>query len=144
MPRHTKTNEELESYKDAVWDYMLEHCDVTESGSFFVKFHTTGRLAFERHIKGRWKYNYHRKDDRSNFTHKQKELDATARKQAHKSRKEYKQRKYQEEKKQRLEEKRIAAMTPLKRFIHKMYMQPLVQKCYNKVTYYVKIAKDKK
>jgi hypothetical protein len=157
MPHHGKQNEELETYKDAVWDYMLEHCDITESGSFFVKFHTSGRVAFEKHIKGRWKYNYHRKDERSNFTHKQKEIDATARKKAHKARKESKKHKHkarilshrkQQEAMEKLQREREAkrlkeTSTPLRRFIHMINMQPLAQKCYTKIKYYVKIAKDK-
>jgi hypothetical protein len=53
-------NPDLESYKDAVWSYILEHSDLLERGVFFVKFHTNGRPEFEKHIKARWKYGYHR------------------------------------------------------------------------------------
>jgi hypothetical protein len=62
-------NRELQSYKDAVWSYLLEHCDLTERGQLFVKFHTTGRPEFEKHVRARWKYGYHRGDP------KQKEAD---------------------------------------------------------------------
>ena len=139
-----KNNEELETYKDAVWDYMLEHCDVTESGSYFVKFHTSGRVEFQKHIRGRWKHNYHRKDARMDSTHKQKEKDATARKKAHKSRKAYKVHQHKERKKELAEKQRIAKLSPFRLFIHNVNMQPLAQKCYTKINYYVKIAKDKR
>ena len=58
-------NEELETYQDAVWDFLLEHCDITRGGALFIKFHTDGRKDFERRIRARWKYNYHREDVRA-------------------------------------------------------------------------------
>lgn len=60
-----KHNDELESYKDAVWDFLLEHCDITDGGALFIKFHTDGRANFERRVKARWKYGYHREDVRA-------------------------------------------------------------------------------
>ncbi len=71
-------NEELESWKDAVWSYLIEHSDITREGSFFVKFHTKDRSTFEKHIKGRHKYGYHRVDDRTDETHIEKEKRAAA------------------------------------------------------------------
>jgi hypothetical protein len=41
-------NAELASYQDAVWSYLLEHCDLTEDGALFVKFHTSDRATFEK------------------------------------------------------------------------------------------------
>lgn len=35
-------------------------------------------MGFEKHVKGRWKYNYHRTDDRTEETHTEKEQRAAA------------------------------------------------------------------
>lgn len=51
----------IQEYKDAVWAYLMEHCDIMESGALFVKFHTDGRIHFERRIRSRVK-GYHRTD----------------------------------------------------------------------------------
>jgi hypothetical protein len=51
---------QLDSYKNAVWSYLLEHCDLERSGALFVKFHTNDRVTFEKHVKARWKHGYHR------------------------------------------------------------------------------------
>src|SRR6266851_929311 len=63
-PASTKDckNGELASYQDAVWSYLLEHCDLTTDGALFVKFHTSDRATFEKRIRARWKYGYHRGD----------------------------------------------------------------------------------
>ena len=145
-------DEKLKSYQDAVWDYILEHCDITERGSYFVKFHTDSRATFEKHIRARWKHGYHRKDERMNLTHKQKELDATARKKAHESRKEVKKRKHKdrvlshrEQQKAFAELKRQRELKEQPAIIHTANMRQVAQKWYNKIKYYViKIAKIKK
>ena len=135
-------NPELESYKDAVWDFMLEHCDLTERGSLFVKFHASDRRNFENRIKARWKYDYHRKDERSNFNNRQKEIDATARKQAHLDRKESKRRQHMLAREERIkalkeveefnakqvELAKIASVSPV---IPSERMQPLALWWYN-------------
>lgn len=54
--------ETLEKYKLACWEFLLEHCDVLDSGTLFVKFHTKGRLDFEKRVRARWKWGYHRED----------------------------------------------------------------------------------
>lgn len=54
--------ETLDKYKQAVWDFILEHCDVLESGTLFVKFHTSGRADLEKRIRARWLHNYHREN----------------------------------------------------------------------------------
>lgn len=54
-------NEELEKYKTAVWDFMLEHCDIQKSGAFFIKFHCDGQKNFENRIAARLR-GYHRTD----------------------------------------------------------------------------------
>lgn len=59
-----KKNEELEAFKDALWDFILEHSDIERSGSFFTKFHSDGRANIERRIMARAKYGYHREDPR--------------------------------------------------------------------------------
>jgi hypothetical protein len=55
---------DLTSYKDAVWDFLLEHSDITHGGALFAKFHTSHRADFERRIKARQK-GYHRKDPKT-------------------------------------------------------------------------------
>lgn len=69
---------DIEKYKDAVWDFILEHSDVTIRGAFFVKFHTDGRVDFERRIRARAIYGYHRQDTRTEETHTQKGERASA------------------------------------------------------------------
>lgn len=49
-------------YKDAVWEFLLEHCDITQGGSYFVKFHTSSRANFEKRVYAREKFGYHRED----------------------------------------------------------------------------------
>lgn len=61
-------NEELEAFKDALWDFFLEHCDVERSGAYFIKFHASGRANIEKRIMARHKYNYHREDPRMKET----------------------------------------------------------------------------
>lgn len=58
-----KKNDELEKWKDAYWDYLLEHSDIQESGALFVKFHTRSRVMFEKHVFARVR-GYHRGDPR--------------------------------------------------------------------------------
>lgn len=69
----SKESPELQAYKDAVWQFLIEHSDITDGGSLFVKFHTSGRRNFENRIKGRAVYGYERKDTRLNMTPKEKE-----------------------------------------------------------------------
>lgn len=57
-----KYNPDINGYKQAVWDFMMEHCDVLGGGSFFVKFYVKDRRHFENRVIGRWKHNYHRGD----------------------------------------------------------------------------------
>ncbi len=62
-PVHSpKTHAEIDKYKDAVWAFIVEHCDVTESGKLFVKFHMDNRKNFENRVWARYKYEYHRED----------------------------------------------------------------------------------
>ena len=91
-------NKELQAWKDAMWDYLVEHSDLTERGSFFVKFHTRTRSQFEGHVASRIR-GYHRKDSRSNFTNEQKEKDAKARREAHESEKLIKKKRKEDAKK---------------------------------------------
>lgn len=60
-----KENEIIESYKQAVWDFILEHSEMLNSGTLFIKFHTSDRANLEKRIRARWKYNYHREDVRA-------------------------------------------------------------------------------
>jgi hypothetical protein len=69
-------NGEFASYQDAVWSYLLEHCDLTKDGALFVKFHTSDRATFEKRIRARWKYGYHRGDPvAKNETHLEKRFE---------------------------------------------------------------------
>lgn len=70
-----------ERYKKAVWDFLMEHSDVADSGQIFVKFHTDNRKDFEARVWARFK-GYHRIDSRpvqrkkkEEFNRKQFELD---------------------------------------------------------------------
>lgn len=74
---------DLEEYKAAVWQFILEHCDVTEKGSYFVKFHCSSRRNFENRLKGRYRHNYSRIDDRTGETPQEKEQRATTLRQKH-------------------------------------------------------------
>lgn len=71
-PKSTKNmsqnKETLEKYKEAVWDFMLEHCDITPNGSIFVKFHCDHRLNFEKRIHARIR-GYHRTDVKARQEH---------------------------------------------------------------------------
>lgn len=74
---------ELEEYKAAVWQFILEHCDVTERGSYFVKFHCSSRRNFENRLKGRYLHNYSRTDHRTGETPQEKEQRATTLREKH-------------------------------------------------------------
>jgi len=68
MPENShdyKYTPDIKGYQDAVWDFLMEHCEVLDSGAIFVKFHTDGRHNFENRILSRWKYNYHREDPKA-------------------------------------------------------------------------------
>ena len=56
-----KKNKQLQDYQQAVWDYVLEHCEITQSGVYFIKFHTKNKKQFEGHIFNRLD-GYHRED----------------------------------------------------------------------------------
>lgn len=68
-----KDSKELEAWKDAYWDYLLEHSDITEGGALFVKFHTRSRRVFEGHVFARVR-GYHRGDPRA----REKEMEVKA------------------------------------------------------------------
>lgn len=65
-------------YRHAVWDFILEHCDIEKSGALFIKFHASNRKDFERRIHSRIK-GYHREDvvkkGKKQFVLRQKFLD---------------------------------------------------------------------
>lgn len=60
-----KYTTDIKGYQEAVWDFLMEHCEVLDSGAIFIKFHTDGRHNFENRILSRWKYNYHREDPKA-------------------------------------------------------------------------------
>ncbi len=57
-----KYTDDIKGYQAAVWDFLLEHSEITESGNVFIKFHVDDKRNFENRVLGRWKYNYHRED----------------------------------------------------------------------------------
>jgi hypothetical protein len=94
-------SKDLTTYKDAVWDYLLEHSEITQGGALFVKFHTKGRRAFEGHVEARAK-GYHREDPRA------KEQVKEARQQAFQAKKQAKKTRYLEQQAMRRAVKRVA------------------------------------
>lgn len=48
-----KDSAELEAFKQGLWVYLLDHCEIEKSGVMFVKFHSAGRIEFERKIASR-------------------------------------------------------------------------------------------
>lgn len=57
-----KYTDDINGYKAAVWDFLLEHCEITKAGGIFVKFAVSDKKNFENRVLGRWKHNYHRED----------------------------------------------------------------------------------
>lgn len=105
-------NEDIQKYKDAVWDFLMEHSDILESGAVFVKFHTSGRRNFENRVIGRLKYGYHRGDPvEKNKTHEglRKHFEETKR---------AKKERYEKEKKKRKTYLWKTIQLIKKRFIH--------------------------
>lgn len=62
----------LQAYQDAVWDFLIEHSDVSSRGALFVKFHTSDRDNFEKRVRARAIHNYHRDDSRLKMTAQEK------------------------------------------------------------------------
>lgn len=50
---NTKDSAELAAFKQGLWVYLLDHCEIEKSGVMFVKFHSAGRSEFERKIASR-------------------------------------------------------------------------------------------
>lgn len=68
MPENShdyKYTPDIKGYQEAVWDFLMEHCEVLDSGAIFIKFHTDSRHNFENRVLSRWKYNYHREDPKA-------------------------------------------------------------------------------
>src|SRR5262245_51125820 len=103
----------LDSYKTAVWDYLLEHSDITPGGSLFVKFHTDNRASFERRIAARMR-GYHREDPRA------KEQVKDARQQAFQAKKQTKKTRYLEQKAMRRAVKRVARVNRRRRILRRV------------------------
>jgi len=109
---------ELEEYKDAVWQFILEHCDVTERGSYFVKFHCSSRRNFENRLKGRYLHNYSRTDHRTGETPQEKEQRATILREKHLDTKRKKREVWQASAAERRE---VFANLERKRVLHKRW-----------------------
>lgn len=120
---NTRIRLEKKVYMDAVWDYMLDHSDITKGGQLFVKFHTDDRKTFERHVIARVK-GYHRNDpiEKEAVLHKTKEAfvsEKSAKKQ--KARAEKLQRiEKQEEIKRRVKE--AEKINKMNRFYRRIYL----------------------
>lgn len=52
--------EEYEGFRQAIWDYLMDHSEIVSGGNFFVKFHMSNRVEFEKHVVARMVYGYHR------------------------------------------------------------------------------------
>lgn len=52
----------IKEFEDALWEFILEHCDVLDSGSLFVKFHISGKTNLLNRVRARHLYEYHRED----------------------------------------------------------------------------------
>lgn len=95
MTTPTNERETIETWKDALWDFVLEHCELERNGAIFVKFHTSGRRDLEKRIRARWKYGYHREDVRA------KEARHEVRQQVHEEVKRFKHERWKKEKQRR-------------------------------------------
>lgn len=91
---------QLKDYKQAVWEYMMEHCEITKSGAYFIKFHTNNKRQFEDHVTARLS-GYHREDPI------EKEVTGIAKQIKHKTDKVAKKKTYKEEKKKRIQALRL-------------------------------------
>lgn len=40
---------------NAMWQYLIDHADITNEGVYFIKFHTNSKEEFAKHIKARMK-----------------------------------------------------------------------------------------
>ena len=100
-----RLQKDINEYKDAVWAFLIEHCDVTDGGSFFFKFHASSRRNFEKRVWARYMYDYHRED------WEEKNKNARKIRAKAKEKKERKREKYQlEKRKRRLEREQIYKM----------------------------------
>lgn len=61
-PRPFPYSKDIQGYQKAVWDFLLEHSEVQDSGALFIKFHTSGKDNFEKRVLSRWHYGYHREN----------------------------------------------------------------------------------
>jgi len=120
-------NQTLQRHKNAVWDYILEHSDVTENGALFVKFHVTSRTQFEGHVNSRINDHYHRHDTRTDETHKEKDSRSSTLRNKHKKTKKVKREKWkasQAERRKILEavkrENEMRHLSPIKKFLRKL------------------------
>lgn len=50
-------------YIDAMWSFVVEHSDLTDKGSYFVKFHVESKRDLNKRLLARIK-GYHRGDPR--------------------------------------------------------------------------------
>lgn len=120
-----KKNQDLEAYKRALWEYLLEHSDITKSGSLFVKFHVTTKSRFEGHVNARVN-GYHRGDP------KEKEALVAKIGQEHKQKKILKKVMWKEEKKKR------QAIMDFVKFQNSIRSYPLPARFFMKIFYQLK------
>lgn len=74
-----KPTTDKEQYKDAIWDYLMEHSEIEENGTIFVKFHVTTKKKFFGHVIARVN-GYHRENPDKKY------LTALAKQSEHKQR----------------------------------------------------------
>lgn len=115
-----KSPPSLEEWKQGVWNYLIEHSDVTDKGSLFVKFHTKSQHAFENHVIARVYHGYSRDDSRLNMTREEKEELHIIRRYQSIMEKRAKRQKYQIEKKARQFSKKYPKR--IKPVVHRLYV----------------------
>jgi len=122
----TKDQAYLKAYKNAVWAFMLEHCDILPSGKMFIKFHTDGQANFEKRVNARFLYDYHRED------HVTKEKIAIEKREEFVTTKEEKRKRWEADKKERRAKQniikrevlmldKINKMSPFRRWIYNTF-----------------------
>lgn len=93
--------EKMRDYKNGVWSFMLEHCQILPSGKMRVIFDTDSQDNFEKRVWARYKNIYHRGDPAS------KQEIIQEKREEFLSKKESRKMKYQTEKRERREKQGI-------------------------------------
>lgn len=113
-----KYTNDIKGYQDSVWDFLMEHCEVLDSGALFFKFHADNRRNFENRVLSRWKHNYHREDPKAKYA------EATQKRLVFEAKKAEKDKKWEAEHERRKQLRkalaRVKRHNTIKRFIAKI------------------------